>query len=179
MTQSQLPTDTKPLNIVFLDIDGVLNSHQYYERRHKAIKRAGNDWEIWGGHPNNEIDPKAIKVLNELAKDCKFVISSVWRGNKNPTVEETLKAVGFEGEIIGKTGYGCNDCCRGNEIYRWLKDNEELIGCKYYNFKSYVILDDDSDFLLNQASHFFLCDTYTGITSTLVYRIKRFLNLKT
>ena len=52
----------------------------------------------------------------------------------------------------------------------------ETCGCHYYDFYNYVIIDDDSDMLLNQQEHFFNTDYYSGLTHNTCYRIKRFFN---
>ena len=53
-------------------------------------------------------------------------------------------------------------------IYNWINKNPE----KEIN---YVIFDDDSDMLLWQRENFFWVDRYCGITSTILYKAKRFL----
>lgn len=46
--------------------------------------------------------------------------------------------------------------CRGEEIKRWLDEHDEV--------ENYIILDDDSDMLNEQLTHFVQTDTYEGIT---------------
>ena len=57
------------LKIIFLDIDGVLNSRMYY----RSIDRTIMDW--------NRFDPNAVDMIIELIEDfaAKIVISSTWR----------------------------------------------------------------------------------------------------
>lgn len=167
--------DEPKIKIVFLDIDGVLNSQLFYEKQHQK-KLNGEELEPY---PYNHIDPQAIEFLNGLADDCKFVLSSTWR-NSSADVFQILKDKGFRGEFIGKTGNGCRCCLRGNEIRAWLEDNSFLLGGVYYgDFKDYVIIDDDSDMLYWQREHLFLTDFYCGITPKIVYKIRRFLGLST
>jgi hypothetical protein len=161
---------------IFLDIDGVLNSQLYLvSTRSEGAVRSFND----------DIDPVAVGFLNGLCRDtnAKVVISSTWRLNR--TLEEMsdiLVSRGFAGELVGMTPdmrkgkYG--DCIlRGNEILAWIKENRLLIGADYYDYKHYVIFDDDSDMLLWQNENYFRVDPYVGLTPNVCYRAKRFLNL--
>jgi hypothetical protein len=109
------------------------------------------------------------------------VISSTWRLGK--TVEELQEIFDYVGgtfKIIGKTD-SSDLRVRGPEIKKWLEKNinEETHGCMYFDFYKYVIIDDDSDMLLNQREHFFQTDSYSGLTPTTCYKIKRFIKRKT
>ncbi len=66
---------------------------------------------------------------------------------------------------------------RGNEILQWIKDNEEIVG-PYYDFKKYVILDDDSDMLLWQKDNYINCDHWVGMTEKTVFKAKKILGDK-
>ena len=155
------------MKIIFLDIDGVLNHQLFYEK----MRQSETYKEI--EHPDCDLDPETIELLNGLLETtgAKVVISSTWR--KGTTIEELqaiLEKAGFKGEIIGKTPIGCNNCCRGDEIYRWIKDNDKLLGKPYYEFKEYVIFDDDSDMLLSQRANFIHIDSHCGLTPNSMYR---------
>lgn len=163
------------MNIIFLDIDGVLNSELYFTKLHLARQSTGNT-DIWGKYPYSEMDADAVALLNVLAKDCKFVISSCWRGMVNPTCAEVLKEKGFVGEIIGQTEYLPEWAIRGNEVSKWLDDNYRKLGLSYF-FRNYVILDDDDDFLLSQAPHLFQTDAYCGLTPGTVEKVQKFLGI--
>ena len=54
---------------------------------------------------------------------------------------------------------------RGHQIKKWIECNP---------VEDYVIIDDDSDMLSEQLSHFFHCDNYIGLTPTVCYKIKRY-----
>jgi hypothetical protein len=160
------------MNIVFLDIDGVLNHNNYDPRERSRLEACDltDDGEKYKRMHCCMIDPKSVEVLNELVDTCQFVISSTWR--KGSSIEELqyfLDYNGFKGKIIGTTPVLGSDCVRGNEIYRWLKDHSKL------EIDSYVIFDDDSDMLLWQAPYFFHVDGWTGITPNVVYKAKRFM----
>jgi diphthamide synthase subunit DPH2 len=164
------------MNIIFLDIDGVLNSELYYSsNRYKEIEDFTNRIE----EQAEDVDPLAVSFLNELINktNAKIVISSTWRNNNTiEQLQEILRQRGFTGEIIGLTPRLLNkdDCIlRGNEILCWIKNNKQLLGQEYYNFKSYVIFDDDSDMLYWQKDNFILCDGYVGLTNRNCYRAQR------
>jgi len=158
------------MNIIFLDIDGVLNCQEFYTRRQKS--------EL-GTYPLCEIDPWRIELLNDLCKkvDAKIVISSTWRmGRTTEELQNIFREVGFTGEIIDCTPfYSHSESVRGDEIRGWIKDNEKLLDVEnYWDFHTYVIIDDDSDMLLWQQRHFFQTDNYSGLTPNTCYKIENF-----
>lgn len=152
--------------IVFLDVDGVLNSDQFY------VKTRGR---------SGDFDPEAITLLNQLeAIDAEVVISSSW----GDSAIKPLQDVGLTLPIIGYTEHFHVDWfCRGNEIEKWLVTNFGGMGTKYgcddegvpryrkhFNEEDvdyeYVILDDDTDMLLGQIGNFVHIDRMTGLTQT-------------
>ena len=150
--------------IVFLDIDGTVNSKQWY------MKTKGK---------SGDINPEAIALLNQL-KDigAEVIISSSW----DESGIKPLQDVGLELPIIGTTEhFDAGWLCRGNEIEKWLLDNFKGMGTKYgldddgfpYYRKhyrdelidyEYVIFDDDTDFLLGQKDNFIKVNQNTGLT---------------
>lgn len=134
------------MKIIFLDIDGVINSVSY-------IKRMKLIWEDLGpgqgwDNPKNQIDPLAVARLNriiELTK-AKIVVSSTWRlfflrRTQDPVdaMARCLKSYGISGHVIGVTpeGFGLGRR-RGHEIQAWLDHYGQDV-------EKFVILDDDSD----------------------------------
>lgn len=98
---------TAPLRVIFLDIDGVLNSQPFVERR------ASFGWE-------DLVDPRAVERLNRLVRSAsaKIVISSSWRCQMDlDRVVSILRSHGLEGDVIGATPRGTS---RPTEIQRWL-----------------------------------------------------------
>lgn len=186
--------DTKYTNIIFLDIDGVLNCQLLYEENMKersfistipiykqakkllrslVKKKMITDKEYYA----SQLCRSRISMLNWLCEetDSVVVISSTWR--KGNTLDELKSILGDSGatfRIIDVTPYTGYE--RGTEISLWLKDNinQEEHGCLYFDFYRYAIIDDDSDMLLNQAQHFFKTDNYSGLTPNTCYRIRRF-----
>lgn len=113
------------MNIIFLDIDGVLNHELWYEQLDKMdISRKDPNL----SREDKDIDPSKIKLLNDLCKTTKskVVISSSWR--KLYSVDE-LKNIflkkGATFEIIDKTGNCCSGI-RGVEISNWIKNIQML-----------------------------------------------------
>lgn len=162
--------------VVFLDIDGVVNSEQWY------MKTRGK---------SGDFDPEKIKLINQL-KDigAEVVISSSW----GESGVKPLQDVGLELPIVGVTEHFYVDWfCRGNEIEKWLLVNFEGMGTKYgcddsgmpYYRKrygneltdyEYVIIDDDTDFLLGQVDNFIHVDRNTGITQADIDKARKILN---
>ena len=117
--------------IIFLDIDGVLNSIDYFEQT-KYCK----------GY--TEIDPEKVKLLKEIVDrtGAEIVLSSTWRNlakrkdeSEHPMytyLTDTLKEYGME--IIDHTPYIGQD--RPKEIRAWL-DNQQDKDIQF------VSLDDD------------------------------------
>ena len=131
--------------IVFLDIDGVLNSHNFYCARQSFPNKMFNSSDDRvKSFELREIDLVPLGLLYQLVIETgsKIVITSTWRLGRNPLYFRLLfyrKGIGFpEHTIIGKTDT-LHAHTRGHEIEKWISDN---------NFTGrYVILDDDSDFL--------------------------------
>ena len=137
--------------IIFLDVDGVLNSWSYFKKLEDESKE---DFITFG------VDPNAVLLLNEIVEktNAKIVVSSTWRLNHYQELLNLLNKNGLknvDSVIIGKTDKnGCYDCLRGNLILKWIKDNKCIIGCNHHEYKNYVILDDSSDMLLWQKDNF-------------------------
>jgi len=102
------------MNIVFLDIDGVLASWL----------KMGNSTE------NRDVDghlfePAAIDALNKITNhiDGKIVVSSTWRKTRSLEVfQDLFKKRGIEAEVIGLTPELDNG--RADEIQHWIDDND-------------------------------------------------------
>ena len=139
--------------IIFLDVDGVLNSTQFFQQQRDtgAMKSLAD-----------HIDPAAVARLNTIVQrtGAKVVESSTRRmGSLFELLVERLKELGFSGEVIGKTGdRKCDECLRGNEILAWVKSFVQ----DYYNFNQYVIIDDDTDMLYCQRDNFVKTSSTTG-----------------
>lgn len=158
------------MNIIFLDIDGVMNCQDFYtndkEREFKP-------------HPLDDICPFRVSLLNDIIEKtgAKVVISSTWRHQHGAEgMQNLLNQLGFKGDVIGITPHGGKISVRGCEILEWIRSNKDLIGKQYWEYQSYAILDDDSDMLLWQANQFFHCDAYSGLTPNIAYKIVNHFN---
>jgi len=188
----------KYTNIIFLDMDGVLNCEVFYKARYSHITRY-NDIPLYKtvkkylrkllknreigrlDYYKSEICPDRMAMLNDLCEETNtaVVISASIRNGK--TVEELREIFQYCGAtftIIDKTDHTGYE--RGTEISKWLHDNcDKWFDVKYYDFYRYAIIDDDSDMLLNQQFNFFQTDNYMGLTPTTCYKIKNFFTHKT
>jgi hypothetical protein len=125
------------MKVLFLDIDGVLNSRKY-------LKFCVTQ----GILPDDKIDPEAVARLNQItaATDAKIVVSSTWRlpyvWNKQlDRLVALLQKNGIKGDIIGMTPDHQRSHGRGGEIQDWMRR------CKLdgIQIETFVILDDDND----------------------------------
>jgi hypothetical protein len=184
------------MKVIFLDIDGVLNSQDWYVYRRDAVEMDS----INAQYPFYEFDPRAVERLNRIIgeTECKIVVSSSWRsGETIESLQKLFDQVGIIGEVIGLTphlwctkpyedmdGYRMP---RGCEIDWWLDNHgdfqrinwskEEQI--KYEGkskVKNYIILDDDSDMLYGQREHFIKTPNPTGLTDELADQAIEILN---
>jgi hypothetical protein len=169
------------VKVIFLDIDGVLNSETFYKEKSQEERcNAPSKFHFY----EHMIDEMCIKLLNELVRDtdAKVVISSTWRLSWCiKDLEKMFKIRGFEYEIFGKTpslsfNSNCNvktSVSRGAEIREWIERQNRSKG-DYVD--KYVIFDDDSDMLLSQSENYFRVDDHYGLTPNLIYKAKRYLN---
>jgi hypothetical protein len=120
--------------IIFLDIDGVLNSMQTANYRHKQY--------IKGKISDSNFDDAChiclsnLETILESVPDLKVVISSSWRlGQTLEGMKNIFRKWGFEyiDSIIGLTP-SSKDHYRGLEIKAWLDKNPT---------KNFVVLDDE------------------------------------
>lgn len=116
------------MSVLFLDIDGVLNSTSYWHDAGEKLPmgKAG------------AIDPQAVARLNQIVQstNCMVVLSSSWRSQGYEHVDKMLQERGFKWRLIHQTPVkeGCPRCA---EIDEWLSLNADLWGDRF------VVLDDD------------------------------------
>lgn len=165
------------MKVIFLDIDGVLNSELFYRDKHNTTKKpkrastkSREDYQL------DNLDPNCISYLNDLIDKtgAKIVISSTWRmGNELDYLTDLLAKRGFKGEVIDYTPIlSHKGMVRGNEIHSWIEDNcEKLCGSRLSaDFREYVIFDDDSDMLYWQRNNFIHVDRWCGLTPNHCYK---------
>ncbi len=135
------------MKILFLDIDGVVNSASTQQRHRGVIG----------------IDPYMAFLVGKIIMytGCSVVLSSSWRFSKEG-VKEVEKQVGKIHDKTGreKTGF------RGDEVKAWLDDHPEVT--------RYAILDDDSDFHPDQK--LFKTEWKTGLTEEITKEVIDYLN---
>lgn len=157
--------------LIFLDFDGVLNSQLWYVRTK-------------GSREQDDLDTEAIGFLNTLIKKtgAKVVVSSTWRiGRTVDELQEILNRNGFTGEVLDKTkdlriGEDGDCILRGNEILQWIKSHPEHVNVGYWDYKNYVIFDDDTDMLYWQRNNFIKTNPYVGLTFSDIYNAEKILN---
>lgn len=128
------------LNILFLDVDGVLN--------------CDSTQEVFEGFIG--IDDKFLENLRKIVSftdNCQIVLSSTWRlgynrygislKNHRTYLDEKLAEYGMEifdiTEDLSRHGEA-----RGHEIAKWLEDHKDL------NIEHWVVLDDEYFFDFSQ-----------------------------
>lgn len=131
------------MKVIFLDIDGVLN-------RFEKLTDPGLPNHKWSVEVLKEfgitldVFPELAEVLNSItrATGAKIVMSTSWRKGRFADWEEvitTLREAGVEAFILGRTPWGPEYKCRGEEIQAWVAQHQDE------NIESYVILDDFAD----------------------------------
>lgn len=162
--------------VIFLDIDGVLNTKWWYTQMDKNTPK-----DEYG----SAFDPNAVanlkKILDETGAD--IVISSSWKCMGLSQLEEMWEKRSLPGKIIGITPNSVSDelllnadidnmelfHIRGTEIREWLRKNSKRIS-------HYVILDDMDNMLPEQQDHFVWIDPDIGITDGNAVQAIKILN---
>ena len=137
------------MKVLFLDIDGVLNSHDWWMRRPKQDPpiRTGEHTRI----SEHQLDPVAVERLNRVIARTGAVIcvSSTWRIGSEEHWRDTrfrLRHRDLKARIVGRTpnlsgripgGLLYSAVRRGLEIQAWLDKNPQVTRI--------AIVDDDSD----------------------------------
>ena len=162
------------MKIIFLDIDGCLNSQTSMKKNGEEKNNIEDDT------PTTE----AIARLNKIveATNAKVVISSTWRhGVSYHMMQRYLSVLGFKGKIIGNTPR--LDSYRGTEILCWLLEHKSKIiknaDSTWYQYKepieSFVILDDDSD-MESLSNHLVHINNMVGLLDSDVDKAIEVLN---
>jgi len=162
--------------VIFLDIDGVLNTKWGYTQMDRNTPKDKYGYAF---------DPNAVanlkKIVDEMGAD--IVISSSWKSFGFSGLEDMWQDRGLPGKLIGITPNSVSDemllnadldhielfSIRGMEIKEWLDKHGK-------NVSHYVIIDDVDNFLSSQKSHFVQTDPEVGITESDVKKVVRLLN---
>jgi hypothetical protein len=136
------------MRILFLDVDGVLNS------RRSEIAHTAGVVPPTPGLPShfNDIDWVAVGLVATLCKrlNVMVVVSSSWRES---FTWQQLRDL-FKLPIIDATDQEAG--VRGDQIQRWLDKNPEVT--------EYAIVDDNGGMLASQQDHFVQTDWDEGLT---------------
>ena len=168
--------------IIFLDVDGVLNSSRSCKRFHKKYQAKGNFFNGYGGFfkehepatkRNVLWDPNCVDYLMTIIEKtgAEIVISSTWRHSfSEEKFKEMFAVYGYNDvPVIGKTHVrfsevkdGRDSGMRGNRIAEYIIELDD----QGIEIDDYVILDDNSDMLNHQVENHFV-HTYFGIGLTV------------
>ena len=145
-TRAHIGREAPPLRVLFLDIDGVLNSHR------SCIALGGIPHDLAPADVAM-LDPLALALLQSLCEvaELSVVVSSSWRICHHwdaigraldlPTIDATPRLGGI----------------RGDEIAAWLAASPVPVA-------TYAIVDDDSDMLPEQVPRFVRTDYAEGLS---------------
>lgn len=134
------------MRVLFLDVDGVLNS-----------RNTTNFHELY------PIDQYMAFLIGriQLRTGCSVVLSSSWRHHPDGVENVSKRVV----ELLDKTPHLSG--CRGDEIKAWLDAHPEV--------EKYAILDDDSDMLKEQMPNFFKTTFDDGLTDEIAEAVIKHL----
>jgi hypothetical protein len=163
----KLSNTQTPINIIFLDIDGVLvkvkrgaldNEKAYTEKSQYVEEKLGSkltSLSIYDIGATLLFSPNAINNLRALCKnhEAKIVITSQWRikNDREQSMEKLtslFKLWDLENFILDVTPYSL--ISRSEEIQQWLNETKYAIG-------SFVILDDEDRGLSQKFGERFIC----------------------
>ena len=145
--------------IIFLDIDGVMNSETYF----RSIKTNDNNF--------SRFNPKAILIVTKLLEEfnAQIVISSLWRFALKKELAKELNASGLNKYLhsdsftpILQPGH------RGNEIKLWLDKHPEI--------SDFLILDDDDDILSEHIPRLVKTTLAEGLHEEHYYKAREILD---
>lgn len=146
------------MKVIFLDIDGVLNTQNTFVEIHNEWKKT-NKRRI-------EIDSFRVEILSYIVKktDAKIVLSSTWRfgfKHQNGVLIPATKRAEELTNIFKKYGLKIYDITmrdsngiRQNEIYMWLKNRNDI--------ESFIVIDDDIYDLLDFKNKELIQTTFYG-----------------
>ena len=154
------------MKVIFLDIDGVMNSAEFYNRK------SASSWEwahMIGKYLSYSIDPDKVALLNKIidATGAMVVLSGSWRlGPPVPALKEDFKQVGID--VFDRCPCWDKFIPRSEIVDAWLKEHPEV--------ESYVIIDDNDQFNEEQHERFILTDEQVGLTEENTQTAIKILN---
>lgn len=152
------------IKVIFLDIDGVINTKEWHSKMTKSTPKDEYGYAF---------DPIAVANLAHIVDEtgAEIVISSSWKFYGVSKLREMWQKRNLPGNILDITPNYVSDemllnanleeiqigVCRGNEIKEWLSRHEDEV-------INYAIVDDFDDLLPEQEDHVVLTDSLIGIT---------------
>lgn len=144
--------------VLFLDIDGVLNSRIYYKYLYKPED---------GG---SRFDPYCVILVKKLVEEfsLKVVISSTWRDGAMKRLVKELNENDFTDHLHEDwLTPVIRPASRGKEIELWLDNHSEV--------KDYIILDDNENLLDHQRDKFVKTSIYLGMVQERYHQARNLL----
>lgn len=183
----------KTIKIIFLDVDGVLNSSASFcywlreqERYNLRTKKQLRDPDMWspGFRAVDRPDPIVMSNLLMILEKCKnvrIVISSTWRIQHLAEVEKHFEQAGISWSkyVIGATP-ALRHLERYDEIDAWLEANtkspEGSVLMPKFQVSDFMVIDDMSHMGKWTKDHFVRTDATIGLSWRQAVAIKeRFL----
>ena len=125
--------------ILFLDIDGVVNSVNTGDRGVRPLHPGPDTPDGW----IDGIDPEKVTILNRIiaATGAQIVISSSWRRQHGlAETTDTLRRAGLQADVIGETPH--------STPHRSVQIQQFLDAWAGENIAAFIILDDYEDMRL-------------------------------
>lgn len=170
------------MKIIFLDIDGVLNSdvymssQAYIDEVHQAGVRDHKSYAVVLKAHHTHLDPAAVQLMNQLVEKtgATVVLSSSWRTKySDQEMTELLKSRGATFTIDDRTPLKFSYRSRQSEVQEYLRTLKE----EGVVPESFVILDDIEKFPAFE-SNFIQTFEVTGLTPEDVNQAIEILNIK-
>lgn len=136
------------MKVLFLDIDGVVNKQESFDRTKNP-----------GPYPVDSYCAFLVGRI-QIHTDCSVVLSSSWRHSKEgieKVKESIVQIIDITPDMSG---------IRGDEVKAWLDKHPEVT--------KYAILDDDSDFYPEQP--LFKTTFKEGLTDEIAQKVIEYLN---
>jgi hypothetical protein len=158
-TTNKLKESIQNQKILFLDIDGVLNSEVYY----KTTSHLENN--------SSRFDPLSVEFIKKLVEEfsLRIVISSTWRYGAADRLMHELK----NSKLIKYLYHEwftpvIHPAHRGTEIKLWIDLHPEVT--------DYIIIDDDENMLEEQMTRFVRTGLHEGMTEEHFNRVRAILS---
>jgi hypothetical protein len=146
------------MKIIFLDIDGVMNSESYY-------KTINTKQKIW-----SRFNPVSVNIVTKLVQefDARIVISSLWRFAMKKELSKELNSNGLINFLHNDWSTPViKPSHRGKEIKLWLDLHPEI--------RDFLIFDDDEDILSEHYNRFIKTTLADGLQEEHYYKAREIL----